>query len=358
MNNQILKPQFFILLWNFKIGGIQKHGVLLANYLLSQGFDVTILYKSKEGELIDILDSSVKLLEFSIPSTNSPFRLWQLYRRVLKIIPKGAIVLANGPNNFRQVSRLNFLSGKWTLLYVIQQKFLFDEGLLTFLKKFEMRVLCNYAKTNVIALTEAQKKECMNELGIIPKAVINNFVEYDHNYLSRINRNSPRGVSLGRFAYQKGYDVLIEAMSLVTEEIEIDVYGYGEDLEQYEKRMNELGLKNLHFLPATTTVFETNSKYDFFVSSSRFEGFPLAVLEAFSCGLPVVITDYIGADEVVDESRGILVERENPKSIARGIDQMVRDLKSGRFDAQTIRDSASHYSIAEIISQFLKLAEG
>jgi glycosyltransferase involved in cell wall biosynthesis len=59
----------------------------------------------------------------------------------------------------------------------------------------------------------------------------------------------------------------------------------------------------------------------------------------------------------VDESTGILVERGNPKSIARGIDQMVRDLKKGRFENKTIRESASKYSIDEIMSQFLDLAE-
>ena len=76
-------------------------------------------------------------------------------------------------------------------------------------------------------------------------------------------RERPRTVSLGRFHYQKGYDLLVEAMSHLTEDVEIDVYGTGEDLEQYEKRMKELGIKNLHFLPTTTKVFETNAKYDF-----------------------------------------------------------------------------------------------
>ena len=219
-----------------------------------------------------------------------------------------------------------------------------------------MRTLSNHPKSNVIALTKAQKKECIEENGIVPKAVINNFVEYGHDHLSITSRERPRAVSLGRFHYQKGYDLLVEAMSHLTEDVEIDVYGTGEDLEQYEKRMKELGIKNLHFLPTTTKVFETNAKYDFFVSSSRFEGFPLAVLEAFSCGLPVVITDYVGADEVVDDSTGILVERENPKSIAQGIDQMVRDLKKGRFDSKSIREGASKYSIEEIMSQLLALA--
>lgn len=339
------------------MGGVQKHAVLMSNYFIKLGYSVHILYRNRNGVFFDKLDSRVELIPFQVPNTNNPLKLFKLYKNLSQLIPRHSIVLCNGPNNFRQVSRLNFLSRKWTLLYIIQQKFSFDKRLLTFLKKLEMRLLCNYSKSNVIALTEAQKKECIEELGIIPKAVINNFVEYDHNYLSVINREYPRGVSLGRFAYQKGYDVLIEAMSYVKEEIEIDVYGSGEDLEQYEKRMNELGLKNLHFLPATTTVFETNAKYDFFVSSSRFEGFPLAVLEAFSCGLPVVITDYVGADEVVDESTGILVERENPISIARGIDQMVRDLRGGRFDSKTIRENASKYSIDEIMSQFLKLVE-
>ena len=64
--------ELFILIWNFKIGGVQKHAVLMSNYFLKLDYKVHILYKSNEGMFFDKVDSGVELIPFEVPNTNNP----------------------------------------------------------------------------------------------------------------------------------------------------------------------------------------------------------------------------------------------------------------------------------------------
>lgn len=351
-----MKPLFFIILWNFKIGGIQKHGVLLANYLLTQGFEVTILFKSKDGELIDLLDSSVKLLELSLPSTNSPFRLWQLYKGLSEIIPKGAIVLANGPNNFRQLGRLNAIFRSWRILYILQNDLEFKKSWSSFLKKIEMRVICNSSKSRIVALSSKQKNKHEKDLGLKRVTVIPNFVNVDHHYVSEQKRVIPKGVSIGRYANQKGYDILIEAMGRLKGDLEVDVYGSGSDGKlRLQKMAKDLNLSSINFHDAILNVFEVISRYDYFILSSRYEPFGIVVAEALSCGLPVLTTDCEGPIDMIDDSNGIVVERNNAMSLAQGIQQIVTKIQAGHYKSSLIKEKAAVYSIDRVAVSYISL---
>ena len=115
-----MKKQFFIFIWNFKLGGIQKHCVLLSNNLVNRGWQVTILVQDKSGELLSKLDKRVSVTTFKISKTNNPFHLYRTYIVLKKLIPAHALVLANGPNNFHQISRINYLFKRWRILYILQ----------------------------------------------------------------------------------------------------------------------------------------------------------------------------------------------------------------------------------------------
>lgn len=62
---------------------------------------------------------------------------------------------------------------------------------------------------------------------------------------------------------------------------------------------------------------------DFLVSSSRKEGFGLAIAEAIACGLPVLATKSGGPQEIVDQSNGILVDTDNINALSNGLNYMI-----------------------------------
>lgn len=345
---------FFILTWNFKIGGVQKHTVLLANYLTQLGWNVTIVYSNKDGELLNQVDPRVSLIPFKIPSTNNLLKLFRLSRSLKAIVPKGALILCNGPNNFRQIGRINWLVRNWKLLFILQNDLDFQEGSGSFFKQMEMRFICNAPMTHIVALSSKQKRDHQNRLGLKNMKVIPNFIDFDHEFFTTYDTKQPKGVSVGRYASQKGYDVLLEAMKHLNEEQIVDVYGYGdEERIQLETRVKKYGLKNISFFGPILNVYEVISKYDYFILSSRFEPFGIVVAEALSCGLPVVTTDCDGPLDIINKDNGIVVERENPIALAKGIQELLDKLKSKDFHNTKVRASAQRYSISYIVSEYL-----
>lgn len=353
-----MKPAspFYITLWNFKIGGIQKHAILLANHLVSLDRKVCILYSSKEGDLLELLDDRVVLTPLKIPNTNAPFQLFQLYKKLKALIPAGAVVLANGPNNFRQLARLNALFGRWRMLYVLHNDLTIQKHWAVAFKKMELRWICNAKNLQVIALTQAQKRKHEDELGIRNIEVIPNFVEFNHRHIKKPKQQQLKGFAMGRYAHEKGYDVLLDAMSFVDEEVEVDVYGYGEKIRQELIRAaEEKGLLNIHFLPSVTNVFEILMEYDYFILPSRYETFGIAAIEALSCGLPVVTTDCDGPSEIINPTNGIIVRKEDPQDLARGINKMHRALQQGKYTADEVRATAAQYSVEEVSKRYFKV---
>jgi glycosyltransferase involved in cell wall biosynthesis len=68
------------------------------------------------------------------------------------------------------------------------------------------------------------------------------------------------------------------------------------------------------------------SAFDVFALSSRYEGLPIALIEAMAAGLPVVATDVGGVAEVVDDGRnGYLVEEGDPSALATRLAKLLAD---------------------------------
>ena len=348
--------KFYVIIWDFNIGGVQKHATALANFLVQKNNRVVILYGTKEGSLLESLDSRVELRQLSIRNTNNPFAFLKIYRRLKKEIDQNSVVLANGPNNFRQISRVNFLIGNWKLLYILHNDIGIKSSRLRWFKVFEMKTLLNAKRTKVIALSERQRKRHIETLEVREIEVVPNFIDFNHNHLRKANREHPRGISIGRYSIEKGYDVLLEAVGATSSNVCIDVFGFGEDGRQ--KLISDASIQGtgrLNFFDARLNILELLSQYDYYVCPSRRESFGISIIEALSCGLPVVTTDCDGPVEVIDHSNGIIVARENSKALADGIEEMHEAIREGKYQPEELRENVAQYSIERVMNKYVDL---
>lgn len=101
-------------------------------------------------------------------------------------------------------------------------------------------------------------------------------------------------VAIGRLCHQKAYDIMLEVFSQVSEkrdDIHLYIIGDGDKRLSLEYMRDSMGLTDVvTFLGQKTNPFCYMDKMDAFVSTSRYEGQPLNIMEAKALGLPLYCT--------------------------------------------------------------------
>ncbi len=141
-------------------------------------------------------------------------------------------------------------------------------------------------------------------------------------------------LAVGRFDEIKGFKYLIEAIGILKSEypdIHCELVGAvdGDTLTPLQARISELGIEeNIDLLGAQSqdVVVEKMKSCGVFVlpcvvgSDGNMDGIPVVLMEAMALGTPVVSTGISGIPELIEhEKNGILVEPNDPLSLARGI---------------------------------------
>ncbi|WP_246422967.1 glycosyltransferase [Mycoplana azooxidifex] len=141
-------------------------------------------------------------------------------------------------------------------------------------------------------------------------------------------------VTVARFTKQKDHASLILAMPEVVAEhpsVILLLVGQGEEMEAIQRLVKTLSLgSHVQFLGQCIEICELIACADLFVLPSRFEGLPLALLEAMSLGLPIVATRIGGTIEALGFDHPFLAECGDPTSLARMMIAALDDPKRAR----------------------------
>jgi glycosyltransferase involved in cell wall biosynthesis len=132
--------------------------------------------------------------------------------------------------------------------------------------------------------------------------------------------------SVGRLDEQKGYDVLVDALPHLPGVTAVLV-GEGPARHALERRADALGVGDrLVLLGWRSEPLRELPTFDIFALPSRYEGFPLAIVEAMLAGLPVVATAVGSISEaVVDGVTGRLVAPEDRGALASALQELLDD---------------------------------
>lgn len=206
--------------------------------------------------------------------------------------------------------------------------------------------------------TVAQHVAKPHELTVIPNGVPNGLQRHHVN-----TAGQPLSlVSVSRFDAQKNPDELLEIIDHLSRRnipcgFHMTVLGVGAGKAEFEKELVNRSLENLVTMAgAVSDVRRVFRRSDMLVSTSTWEGMPLAVLEAMSEGLPIVASNVVGNRDVVDDGEsGYLYPLGDPESAVDAIVKLTDASIRQSFGEAGRKIIGTHHSIAHMAEQTLRL---
>jgi glycosyltransferase involved in cell wall biosynthesis len=165
---------------------------------------------------------------------------------------------------------------------------------------------------------------------------------------------------------QKGHELLIQVLERPqwrARNIHVTLAGSGPYERALRKTVDNLKLTNVHFAGFVEDIEELWSHHHALVLPSRFEGLPLALVEAMLCGRPAIVTDVAGHRELVrDGVNGFLAEAPTvdllDEAMNRAWENRHRLKEMGETAARDVRQLVSADPIGDFVRELDALVDG
>lgn len=363
----------------YSTGGVERVVSVKANYFADTlGYDVTIIVtEGKSKPSFFPLSDRVKVINLGLNFEelwHQPFykkvflyfKKQRLYKKSLTselmwIHPDITISVLRREINF--ITKIKDGSKKVGELHVNRKNYRnFREGESNVLKSLFAKywawsLLCHLRKLDkMVVLTECALDDWLE---------LNNVIKIPDPLPFRLGEKScliqKRVISIGRYDYDKGNDLLIQVWARVEKlmpEWQLDIYGDGYR-EPFQNLMEQLGVDSsrCHLFGPTSDVKHEYLNSSIFVLPSRFEGFGLVLIEAMACGVPVVSFDCENGPRsiITDGVDGFLISPFDVEVFAEKVVLLMKDEELRRKMGENARRSAAKYDIDIVGQQWKQL---
>jgi len=137
--------------------------------------------------------------------------------------------------------------------------------------------------------------------------------------------------------------------------------GDGPKTDECRNLIHSFGIdENVSLLGKCSNVVELLTQADIFCLFSKWEGFPISIIEAMLCGLPVVTSDVGGIPELVEHGKtGYLIPSLDEEMAVEYLQELIRDkVKRDRLGNQARVIAHSKFNLTDMVSQYRRLYEG
>lgn len=359
-----------------RASGMERVLTLKANYLSDiLGYDVNIILTDNKGSKPYFpLSKKINLIQLDVNIDNLwRFPMWKRiipyikkekeYKRKLDIClnwlkPDITISLMRREINF--INGINDGSKKLGEIHFGRYKYreINIHCLPAFINKFVSSLWMNQLIKEIkrldrfIVLTneDAAYWEGVNNISVIP-----NPISINSDKTSTCTEK--KAISVGRYTYQKGFDLLIKAWKTVAKknpDWSLHIYGTGEK-SSYESLTKHYNIEDKVFCHGTASdITEKYLDSSIYVLSSRFEGFGLVLAEAMSVGVPCVsFACPCGPKDIITNGEdGFLCENGNIYQLSDKICQLIDDEKLRIEMGKKARQNIQRFTVEQIMQQW------
>jgi len=165
-------------------------------------------------------------------------------------------------------------------------------------------------------------------------------------------------INVGSITHIKGQDILLEALNSIDrkylENIQLNLVGDGDYLPILKKYVEKNNLKDhVRFYGVRTDISDILSDMDIFISTSRDEGLPIAIIEAMRSGLPIIATNVGGIPEMMEDFNHSLLVNPDKDSIKQAIINVLCNKdKLVKIGQESRSVYESKFSLSAMISKY------
>ena len=359
----------------YNSGGMERVLANKANWLVAQGYEVTIATTDQKGRRpFFSLDERIVCHDLGIGYEENngksflnkllqyPYKQYKHRKRLTALIEqiKPDITISMFCNDVSILPRIKDKSKKILEIHFSKFKRIQygRKGIWriadTYRNKLEERQVKQFDR--FIVLTEEDKKYWgdLANIEVIPNA-------RTFNPEHTVPLDTKRVVAIGRFTYQKGFERLIEAWNMICRkhpEWHLDIVGDGEERTRLQTLIDSYEIGDSTTLcPPSNDMDAVYNNASIIALSSRYEGLPMILLEAQAYGLPIVTFDCkCGPSDVVTNGvDGYLVAEGDCNALSQKL-SMVMDNENLRLQmGKEARKNSCRYSEENIMSKWDRL---
>lgn len=209
----------------------------------------------------------------------------------------------------------------------------------------------------IVVLTDEDKQRQWKNNSKVE--VIPNPLTTEHNKRSTLK--SKTVITAGRLTAEKNFASLINAWRIVNKshpDWKLEIWGEGSLRNELRQQIEDLQLRDSAYLMGyTDDIISKFADASIFICSSKFEGFGLVIIEAMSCGLPVVSYSCpCGPKDIITEGKdGFLVPPGDEERLAERICFLIEHEEKRREMGNAAAEKSKQYAIEPIIRQWMTL---
>lgn len=225
-------------------------------------------------------------------------------------------------------------------------------------RMFNEHLTATFAKC-IISLTKTDEVNYKNETRAKQVAQIYNPIDSKLEAQSKdYNANTNKIISVGRLSYEKNFECLIDVAEMVFDKcpnLVWHIYGSGEKKESLALKIEEKNLVGkVALMGQSNKLYELYKEYSLMVMTSRYEGFPMSLLEGLASELPLISFDVpTGPNEIIRENiNGNLIEPFNKTEMANKIVRLFENKAELEKFSRNNQKFKEEYNLTSIIKKW------
>ncbi|PZU86973.1 MAG: glycosyl transferase [Chryseobacterium sp.] len=177
----------------------------------------------------------------------------------------------------------------------------------------------------------------------------------------KFDNNVPTFISVGTVFPQKGFDRLLRVHKRLLDEgfhHKVLIVGDGYDFENVKKLKSELGVdETATMLGFTDNPYPYFKKADFYILSSRYEGFPTVLFEAITLKKNIIATDVSGVKEMLNDGNLGLITENSEDGIYEGIKQALTNTESFQTYQENLKNYEIPFSLKKSVDKIMEIID-